>query len=160
MSNPIDVSLQPTLGAGLIAAAPWMVVALAAAILGAQGSTLLWLFCPVGALGAWRQVRISGLLKSPGSITRLTVKDSRLHAHFADGRCFVAMPASESRIFGRLALLKLQLDKAARVQPPLVVLFNSGSMGAVSGNVHSDDFRRLRVWLKLGASEPRPTHSR
>lgn len=159
MSNRIDVPLQPAIGAGLIAAAPWLVLALAAAILADQGPALLWLFCPAGVLGALCQVRSSGLLTSPASITRLTVEDGQLHAHFADGRRFVARPASESRIFGQLALLKLKLDKTAGIQPSLVVLFNSGSMGAVSGNVRSDDFRRLRVWLKLGSLSAEATHS-
>jgi hypothetical protein len=152
VSNRIDITLRPALAVGLIAASPWLVLAAASAILASDGPGLLWLFLPTAALGALCQVRTSGLLRSPGSVTRLTVEDDRLTAHFADGRCFTARPASESRVFGQLAILKLQFEKLSGRRPSLVVLFNSGKMGSSSGNVQLDDFRRLRVWLKLGST--------
>lgn len=158
MSNRIDMPLRPSLAAGFIAAAPWLTLALAAAMLALGGSLLLWSFCVVGILGASWQLRASGLLKATNSVTQLSVAEGRLYAHFADGRRLAAQAASESRLFGQLVLLKLQVEKNARRKPALVVAFTSGKLGAGSGNVQPDDFRRLRVWLKLGAAGSLPLH--
>ncbi|WP_166251571.1 hypothetical protein [Marinobacter salicampi] len=148
MSSRIDLTLEPCLGAGLIAAAPWLVLTVAAAALGSLQAPWLWLISPLALLGAGWQTAVSGLLRSPHSVVRLTVKEGFLQAQLADGRRFAALPASESRLFGGLGLLKLTLE-GSTVKPPLVVIYASGASGRLAGNVPADDCRRLRVWLRL-----------
>lgn len=156
MSSPIEVSLSPSRAAGLIAAAPWLVLFLTALVLAAYGPLYLLAFCPAALAGAIWQYRASGLLASPDSVVRLRVNDGRLQAELADGRKFDASPASESRLFSGLALLKLRLH-ATTLRPPLVVLVCLA--GANGGNTGQDAFRRLRVWLRLSpaTSTPDPT---
>lgn len=130
----------------MIAATPWLVLALAALALALNGPLYLLLLCPAGFGGAVWQFRASGLLARPDSVVALQVVDGHLWAELADGRRFEARPASESRLFGGLALLKLRLA-ATTLRPPLTVLVQLS--GASGGNVQPEAFRRLRVWLRL-----------
>ncbi len=146
MFSPIDVRLTPSPAAGVIAATPWLALALAALVMALWGPVYLLALCPAGLAGALWQFRASGLLSNPDSVVRLRVRDGRLQAELADGRCFNAAPASESRLFSGLALLKLRLH-ATTLRPPLVVMVSLA--GARGGNVEPEPFRRLRVWLRL-----------
>ena len=151
MSSRIDVSLTPSLPAGLIAAAPWLLLALAGAVLGFAGEPWFLFLCPAAILGAGWQVQLSGLLRSSASVIRLTVAEGQLNVHLADGRSFPAHPTSDSRLFGGLALLKFRLGGTS-LKPPLVVLFSFSNREEAVGNVDPDNFRRLRVWLRLAST--------
>ncbi|WP_404368835.1 hypothetical protein [Marinobacter sp.] len=150
MSSRIDVRLAASLPAGLIAASPWLMLALAAGTLGLAGNPWLLVFCPPAVLGAAWQVKASGLLQSPDSVVRLTVEEGQLRVYLADGRSLPASPTSDSRLFGELALLRLTLGRST-LKPPLVVLFSSSDTRRAFGNVPADSFRRLRVWLRLAS---------
>lgn len=153
MSSRIDVRLAPSRAAGLIAAAPWLSLAASGLALGLYGSIYWLVFCPAGLAGALWQFRASGLLANRDSVVRLQVSEGQLRAELADGRQFDASPASESRLFSGLALLKLRLH-ATTLRPPLVVLVCLA--GPAGGNVGADSFRRLRVWLRLAPARRAP----
>lgn len=137
----------------MIAAAPWLVLSLAVLALAAYGPGYLLVFCALGLAGAWWQFHASGLLASRDSVVRLRVSGGRLQAELADGRCFEATAATESRLFSGLALLKLRLH-TTKLRPPLVVLVSLA--GPSRGNVDADAFRRLRVWLRLAPARAVP----
>lgn len=153
MSSRIEVRLTPSRAAGLIAAAPWLTLAATALALAWYGPLYLLAFCPAGLAGALWQYRASGLLANADSVVRLLVSEGKLQAELADGRQFEASPASESRLFSGLALLKLRLH-ATTLKPPLVVLVCL--TGPAGGNVGAESFRRLRVWLRLAPASSAP----
>ncbi|MGM0769243.1 MAG: hypothetical protein ACQEV6_14555 [Pseudomonadota bacterium] len=98
--------------------------------------------------GRWR----SGLLRACNTVTRLTVERDQLYAtRNADEQTPVSV-AAESRIGRRVTLLKIRTADA-RSQTHLVVL---ADLGPGFRNITPDDFRRLRMWLRLGHNDRPP----
>ncbi|WP_166269080.1 hypothetical protein [Marinobacter caseinilyticus] len=148
MCSQINVRLYPSLGAGLIASTPWITLLLSALTVGLASSAPLLLCCPPALAGAVWQVRASGLLMSSASVTQLSIRDGQLHALLGNGQRFPAHAKTESRLFGRMALLKLALV-GTNLTPPLVVLIDVRRADGQPRNTDPDAFRRLRVWLRL-----------
>jgi len=151
VSNRIDVRLYPSLSAGFIGAAPWLVLAGSALLIGLAGTPLLLWFCPAGLAGAIWQARASGLLASDDSVVQLSVADDQLFVRLRNGNQFQARANTESRLFGKLALLKLTLHDTM-LRPPMVVIIALPAKSGTPRNSEPAAFRRLRVWLRLSGS--------
>ncbi|KAA1172010.1 hypothetical protein FWJ25_15375 [Marinobacter salinexigens] len=151
MSNRIDLQLSPSIIAGLLGTAPWLLLLAFIAIAGATGSRWLWTLAPAAMLGGIYQYRHIGLLRTPSSVVLLRLEEGRLHSGLANGQQIEVQPSGSSRIGPCLTLLKLQ---------PVDTRFSAYSCLLVAGshwwpgNVTEDEFRKLRVWLRLG----RPRH--
>lgn len=152
MLNRIDLTLSPSALAGLIAALPWGALMLAALALGQLQHPLLWLFCPLAAVGGARQFRGSGWLQRENSVRHLSVSGDQLYAHLTDGRRPPVKVSADSRLFARLAILKLTPSDST-VKPALVILVDPAQATGLTANVDPAAFRRLRVWLRLASPE-------
>lgn len=153
MYNRIDLTLRPGILAGLLAALPWILMTVAVVALAATGPALMAPVAVFPALMGLRQFRRSGLLQGPSSVHRLTLQAGELRVLLGDGRQVAARVTGDSRVFARLALLKLR-TQATTVNPSLVVLHDR--IGPAAANADPDEFRRLRVWLRL-TKAPGPT---
>ncbi|WP_375182941.1 hypothetical protein [Marinobacter sp.] len=155
MSSRIEVALTPSIPAGLIAALPWL--ALTAFLLVAAGSGQPWLLAgvPVSLLGAAWQFRRTGLLRGHRAVAGLTVTDGQLLARLADQTAVAVDAAGASRMGPRLTLLKLRPVGTTSGSYFTVLL---APIAGLAGNASADDFRRLRVWLRLG--RPRKEQAR
>ncbi|AZT83072.1 hypothetical protein EHN06_05665 [Marinobacter sp. NP-4(2019)] len=91
------------------------------------------------------QPSLRSILRAVNSVTELTLEQGQLHARFASGICCPVFVAGESRIGPRLTLLKIRASDT-RSGSRLVVLVN---FGPGVRNVDPDEFRRLRMWLRL-----------
>lgn len=153
MFNRIDLALTPSPLAGLIAALPWGVLMLATLVLGYAQHPLLWLFSPLAGLGGWRRFQSCGRLRGGSrSVTRLSVAGDRLTAHLANGRSVPVAISPDSRLFARLAILKLTPTDAS-VRPVTSILVDPLAAAGLTGNVDPSLFRRLRVWIRLDTPE-------
>ncbi len=150
MLNRIDLPLARSALAGLIAAFPWFTLALAALALGQLQHPLLWLLCPLAVAGGLRQYRDSGWLQPASSVSKLSVNSDRLYAHLNDGRQLPVSVSGDSRLYARLAILKLTPTDTS-VKSALVILVDPGL--GLTANVDPVAFRRLRVWLRLASLE-------
>lgn len=133
--------------AGALASLPWLVL-LAFAVIGAlAGKPWLLAACPIVVAGAVLQYRCSGSLLANRSVTGLFVDQGQLYLVTGDHRQIPVRPAASSRLWSRLALLKLR-PVGTRFQSYSAVIISSGQ--GCPGNARKEDFRRLRVWLRLG----------
>ncbi|MEX0605432.1 MAG: hypothetical protein WD623_08695 [Marinobacter sp.] len=159
MSSQIDVRLYPSLSAGFIASSPWLALVISALLIGLTGPPLLLWFCPVGLAGALWQARASGLLASSDSVVQLSVDEDQLFARLRNGKQFRARASAESRVFGKMALLKLTLHDTT-LKPPMIVIIALSPELRWSRNSNPEAFRQLRVWLRLsGPSRSRDDHN-
>lgn len=86
------------------------------------------------------------VLRACNRVCRLTVEHGQLYATIDGAEPVPVNVAAESRIGRRLTLLKI---RAADTRTPtrLVIL---ADLGPGLRNILPDDFRRLRMWLRLG----------
>ncbi|MCK7551193.1 hypothetical protein [Marinobacter goseongensis] len=94
----------------------------------------------------------SRILCACNAVTRLKVEQGQLYAGVRAGEPKPVSVANESRIGRHLTLLKIR-SRDARSQSHLVVLVD---FGPHFRNVASDEFRRLRMWLRLGQTRRTP----
>lgn len=153
MSSRTDLLLQPSAAAGLIAAAPWLILAAFLLAATTTGKTPLLLLIPPVLAGAFIHFRRCGLLKGQGALTSLSVKDGLLRARVGDKSAEVVEVTGSSRLGARIALLKLR-PVGTRFRAYTAILLTD--LGPIRGNVPSDEFRRLRVWLRLGRTAQQP----
>lgn len=150
MSNRIEVTLRPSLAAGLIAATPWIALLGFLLVAAAQASAVLLAPVPLAIAGLVWQTRLTGLLAGPHAVTGLLVENGQLRITLGNGRRQVMTVAPESRLTGRLALLKVVPDDTRFFRWPwqtrLVVI--------VTTNIEPEAFRQFRVWLRLGSGIP------
>lgn len=150
MSSPTDIQLHPSLAAGFIAALPWAAALITVLALASIGWWQAWLFFPAALAGLVWQVRSSGLLLGQTTITALELRGDELWATLGDSHRYPAKPAPDSRISENLVLLKLSLP-TTRYSPKTVILMANSRL---PGNVQSEPFRQLRVWLRLRNGSP------
>lgn len=146
MSNRINLTLSPCIAAGCLAATPWLLACVFALIAGAAGKHWIYAFTPVALAGAIYQFRLNGLLAGASAVLGLEQDQNTLYAHLGSGQTLAVCASSSSRISSKIALLKLQ-PLAAKSTCYSVVLL-SGKR--IAGNIPEDQFRRLRMWLRLG----------
>ncbi len=149
----IELPLAPSVTVGLLAIAPWLLLQ---AFLLAAAMETPWLLAvtPVTLAGVWRQFCKNGLLRGRKAVRTLQLRQGRLYAGLGDGREIPVTVAAGCRMNTRMALLKLHPTDSRF--PSYSVILLAGTP-AFPGNVPDDEFRRLRVWLRLGQSRPAPT---
>lgn len=147
----IELTIEPSVAAGLLAIIPWFL--LLAFVLAAAASGKPWLLfaAPIALAGAWGQFRNNGLLRGRRAICALRLRQGRLYAELASGRELPVIPAPGCRMSARMGLLKL---RSADSRFPSYSVILLASTPTHSGNVPEDEFRRLRVWLRLGRPQP------
>ncbi|MDC0662619.1 hypothetical protein [Marinobacter sp. SS21] len=145
VSNRTELRLSPSLAAGLIAAAPWFALGLATLAMASQGPAALALLAPLALAGGLVQFHRCGLLRGRGAIVGLSLLGNELWAQLGDGRQLPVTPSPDSRLGGRLALVKVS-SPAVRLWSRTLVLVHYGDS---CSNVEPEPFRQLRVWLRL-----------
>ncbi|MBC7183537.1 MAG: hypothetical protein H5U30_08215 [Marinobacter sp.] len=151
MSSRIELTLSPSRLVGLLATIPWLallIFLMAAALAGKQ-----WLLAvaPVAVAGALRQYRSQGLLRGRHSMSRLFVEQDQLYAATGGERKVPVTAAATSRLWSGLALLKLRpAGTKFRSYSAILMAPSPGT----EGNCPKEEFRRLRMWLRLGRSRP------
>ena len=150
MYNRIELPLAPSRLSGTIAAAPWLLLALATLI--AAGFTSPWLALAVvpalaGARDAWRRC---GSLAHARALVRLDSHHGRLFATLASGVSTEVRVRPDSRLSGQLLYLALEdLQTGGRLSAVLLPR-------EAGGNAPASALRRLRCCLRLmpGLSDP------
>jgi len=153
VSSRTDLPLKPSAAAGLIAAAPWLILAAFLSAAAATGKTLLLLAIAPAFAGAFIHFRRSGWLRGQRAVTHLSIKDGLLTAKIGDRPPEVVDVTGASRLGTRLALLKLR-PAGTKFRAYTAILLTGAS--PIRGNVPVDEFRRLRVWLRLGRPAQHP----
>lgn len=156
MSSRIELTLHPSVTTGLLATVPWLVLFFFLVVAAYEGKPWLLVGLPVTLVGASIQYRRSGMLVGDSAVNALMVEQGQLSARLGDGRHVNVEAAGTSRLGPRLALLKLR-PQGTRVKAYSAILLANSS--CFRGNVPEDEFRRLRVWLRLGRSRSTPRRS-
>lgn len=100
----------------------------------------------VGALAAVAASR--GLRPTQGlPFSEFVVRGNQLLGRNGQGSLVECMPSRSSRLFSRLAWLELRTEDGRRARHRLILTDLPGL-----ANLPREDFRRLRVWLRLVAS--------
>lgn len=152
MSSRIELTLSPSALTGVLASLPWLVLFAFALVTAVTGQPWLLMVGLPALGGAVWQYRQTGLLKAARSVIRLRVEQGQLYAQTRDGRQVAVAPAASSRLGARLSLLKLRCTGTRFGSYHALLLANTPG---APGNVPEDDFRRLRVWLRLGRAGER-----
>lgn len=148
MYNRIDLHLRRSLKAGLVAATPWLALVFALSLLALYLQPLFLVALVPAAAGVWRRWQQCGNLTHPHAIVRMTVRDNLLIATLRNQRELPVTVTGASRLTAGLAVLGLR--HGGRRWPCPVVL-------CTPGNATQDDFRRLRVWLRLASHDQVPS---
>lgn len=149
MSSRIELTLTPSLPVGVLAVLPWLLLLIFLLVAALAGKIWFLAAAPIALGGATLQYRSNGLLVGGGSVHGLLIEHGKMYAKTGDSRHVQVLPLASSRIWSGLALLKLR-PTGTRSQSYTTILL-APSPGR-PGNVAADDFRRLRVWLRLGRS--------
>jgi len=149
VSNQIDLTLSRCGAVGCLAAAPWLIASAFVLIAGASGKNWMYALAPLTLAGAIFQYRLNGLLAGPSAVLGLHLDQNTLYARLGNGQTLAVSACPSSRISSTIVLLKLQPIAARSASYPVVLL--SGMR--VAGNVSEDQFRRLRMWLRLGRAQ-------
>ncbi|MGB1837268.1 MAG: hypothetical protein ACPHZA_02695 [Marinobacter adhaerens] len=147
MSSRIELTLTPSLLVGLLAVLPWVLLLAFLVMALLAGKFWLLVAIPIALWGAALQYRSNGLLLGGGSVSGLLIEHDKMYARIGDKQRVEVIPLASSRIWSGLALLKLRpAGTRFRSYTSLLLAPVPGS----PGNVPAEDFRRLRVWLRLG----------
>ncbi|MDO6823932.1 hypothetical protein [Marinobacter sp. 1_MG-2023] len=149
MSSRIDLTLSRCAAAGCLAAAPWLTAFTFALIAGTAGKNWMFILAPLALAGAIFQYRLNGLLAGPSAVLGLHQEQGTLYARLGNGRILAVNASPASRICSNVALLKLEPTTSTSSTYPVVLL--SGKR--IAGNVSEDQFRRLRMRLRLGRTQ-------
>lgn len=149
MSSQVNLTLSRCHIAGCLAAAPWLVASIFALIAGASGKSWIYALAPLTLAGAVYQYRLNGLLAGPSAVLGLYQEQNTLYVRLGNGQTLAVNACPSSRLSARVVLLKLRPIASRSATYPVVLL--SGSR--ITGNVPEDQFRRLRMWLRLGRSQ-------
>ncbi|WP_417566070.1 hypothetical protein [Marinobacter sp.] len=148
------MTLSPSRLAGLLATTPWLVLLTFLVAAALAGKPWLLAASPLVLAGLLRQYRCHGLLRGRHSVSSLSVEQGQLYAATGDHRRVPVITSSASRIWSGLALLKLR-PAGARFRSYTTILLAPSS--GTNGNCPEDEFRRLRMWLRLGRARPSST---
>jgi toxin CptA len=150
VSSRIELTLTPSPLVGVLAILPWLLLLAFLAIAALAGKIWLLVAAPVVLCGARLQYRSNGLLLGGGSVHGLQIEQGEMYARTGDNRQVQVLPLASSRVWSGLALLKLR-PVGTRFRSYTAILL--APLPDRPGNVPADEFRRLRVWLRLGRSE-------
>jgi toxin CptA len=145
MEPEATLRLRPSPGLAVAIMLGWLPLVLLAWKTGAGTPFVLPLVLLVTIAGAGSAAR-HGLLAGGESLVGLRLGNNRLTGDNGQGATVEWLPVYNSRLFDRLAWLELAATEAPRRRRRLIV-----TDLPVLANLPPDDFRRLRVWLRLGA---------
>lgn len=152
MSSRTELKLHPSVAAGLIAAIPWLALVVFVLVAATAGKWPLLLALLPAIAAALVQFRRVGLLSGGKAITALRFANGPLEVQLGQSEPRAMAVAGCSQLSARLALLKLTpFDTKFRAYYAVLL----ADVGALRGNVPPEDFRRLRVWLRLGRPQQR-----
>lgn len=147
MSSRINLSLAPSGITGCLAVLPWLVLGAFATSAAIESSPLLLLFLPPICLLGWRSFQKHGLLQGADAVIALRTDKTGVTCQRRDGSEIGCRISMASALGASYLVLKLQpVDTRSR---SLVVLMTANT-GPFNANVAEPDFRRLRMWLRLG----------
>lgn len=126
---------------------PWLVLGLFAAGAAMQSSLVLLVFLPPISLLGWRCFQRHGLLQGPDAVIGLRTGKAGVTCQLRDGREIGCRISKSSALGASYLVLKLH-PEGTRCRS-LVVLMTANT-GPFSANVSGPDFRRLRMWLRIG----------
>jgi toxin CptA len=149
VSSRIELTLTPSLLVGVLAVLPWLLLLVFLFIAVLAGKTWLVAAAPIALYLGTLQYRSNGLLRGGRSVNGLLIEHGKMYLKTGDKRQVEVFPSASSRVWAGLALLKLR-PAGTRFQSYTTILLAPSS--GRPGNVSADDFRRLRVWLRLGRS--------
>ena len=147
MSSRIELTLTRSLPVGLISMLPWLLLMAFLVVASMAGKFWLLAATPIALWGAALQYRSNGLLLGGDSVNALLIEHGRMYVRIGDNRQVEVLPLASSRIWSGLALLKLR-PAGTRFRSYSAILL--APLSGMPGNVPAEDFRRLRVWLRLG----------
>ncbi|MEQ5817356.1 hypothetical protein J3362_17705 [Marinobacter sp. NFXS11] len=147
MSSRIELTLTPSIRVGLLAVLPWLLLLAFLVVAVLAGKFWLLVAIPIALWGAALQYRSNGSLLGIGSVNGLLIEHGKMYARIGDNRQVEVIPVASSRIWSGLALLKLR-PTGTRFRSYTSILL--APLAGRPGNVPAEDFRRLRVWLRLG----------
>jgi len=155
VSSRIEIPVKPSARVGFLAALPWFGLTIFDLILAyAYGPAFLGLI-PVTLAGALYQWNLNGRLCLDRSVTRLTITGDGLHLQQRNGEHYPVVADSDSRLYPRLVILKLNPSDATNRPSTVLLWAEEHGTGNVSGDLH----RQLRAWLRLGSASNRPQQS-
>jgi hypothetical protein len=155
VSNRIDLTRYACPSLGLTLGAAWLFLTLLLMMeLGATIGTFV--ACGLPGLLIAKVIWCEALLRDRNAIVRLYVRDNRLVACCRNGQYAPVTMAGSSRLFARVALLKLrrldaitepatQAEEAPCRFPAQILILNL----PLCRNVDAEEFRRLRLWLRF-----------
>lgn len=149
VSNQIDLQLKRSGAVGCLAAAPWVAASIFLLVAGAAGKNWMYALAPLTLAGALFQFRLNGLLAGPSAVKSLRQSKNTLYAQLGNGQTLAVQACTSSRLSSKIALLKLKPTASKLITYPVVLLSGTG----FAGNVSEDQFRRLRMWLRLGRTQ-------
>lgn len=149
VSSQIDLKLSRCGAVGCLAAAPWLAASAFLLIAGVAGKNWMYGLVPLTLAGALVQYRLNGLLAGPSAVVGLSQNQNTLYAHLGNGQILAVNACPSSRMSSKIALLKLK-PIASKYAAYSVVLL---SATRIAGNLPEDQFRRLRMWLRLGRAQ-------
>ncbi|MGO1501062.1 MAG: hypothetical protein ACTHWH_07235 [Marinobacter sp.] len=149
VSSQFELTLSRCVAAGCLAAAPWLAASAFLLIAGASGKSWMYALAPLTVAGAIFQYRLNGLLAGSSAVQELHLDQNTLYARLGNGQTLAVNACPSSRISSKLVLLKLQTTASKTTSYSVVLL--SGTR--IAGNVSEEQFRRLRMWLRLGRSQ-------
>ncbi|AMQ90173.1 hypothetical protein [Marinobacter sp. LQ44] len=147
MSSRIDLTLSPSGITGLLACAPWML--LGGFALGAALEASLWLLVavPITIVFAWRNFQRYGLLRGPGAVKALRTDSGGITCQFGDGHETPVRVCASSTLGASCLILKLHPQDS---RSGSIMVMITGKIGPFQANAPEPEFRRLRVWLRIG----------
>ena len=151
MSSRIELTLLPSVSAGLLAIIPWLGLAVFTVAAALETSYLLLLLVlPTLALG-WASFQRFGLLSKPDSVVALSHNHAGLSCQLANGHQVPATVSNASFLSSQLLVLQFK-PRVTRSSPKLAII--TGPTGGLRSNVNdSAAFRRLRMLLRAGSPE-------
>ncbi|WP_133297152.1 hypothetical protein [Marinobacter litoralis] len=151
MSNRIELTLSPSVSAGLLAIIPWLGLAVFTVSAALEASYLLLLLAlPILALG-WASFLRYGLLRKPDAIVAISHDHAGLTCRLANGRHVPATVSNASFFSSRLLVLQFK-PRVPESSPMLAII--TGSHAGLRSNVNDPTaFRRLRMLLRAGSPE-------
>lgn len=151
MYNRIELPLQPSTGAGLVAAGPWLVLAvIVTGLAWSPAGPFALILLPLLLSGAFDRWRRCGSQQHPQAVVRLITRGPRLFATLKDTTVVEVEPTADSRVTGHYLILALRQRPGRQRYPVVALAANAADPGAL---------RRLRVWLRLMPPAPAPIDS-
>ncbi|WP_133169833.1 hypothetical protein [Marinobacter halophilus] len=126
---------------------PWLVLGAFAAGAAMESSLLLLAFLPPICLLGWRSFQKHGLLQGPNAVIALRFDHPGVTCQFRDGSELHCRISTSSSLGAAFLVLRLQPEDT---RSNGIVVLITGNSGPFRANVPEADFRRLRMWLRIG----------